>query len=62
MWRGKRFWQLMVRKTLKCFFMYKAEVNNSLHLAFDPLLDLATPSPHIDPNAGELRRRAGSFA
>ena len=30
--------------------------NKLLHLTFDSLLGLATPSPHIDSNAGEHRR------
>lgn len=33
-----------------------ARPNKSLHLTFDSLLGLATPSPHIDSNAGELGR------
>ena len=32
--------------------------NILLHLTFDSLLGLATPSPHIDSNAAELRRYA----
>ncbi len=32
--------------------------HKSLHLTFDSLLGLATPSPRIDSNAGELRRWA----
>ena len=30
--------------------------NKLLHLTFDSLLGLATPSPRIESNAGELRR------
>ena len=32
--------------------------NKLLHLTFDSLLGLATPSPRIESNAGELRRWA----
>ena len=38
--------------------MQTLKPNKLLHLTFDSLLGLATPSPRIDSNAGELRRWA----
>ena len=35
-----------------------APPNKSLQLTFDSPLGLATPSPHVDSNAAELRRWA----
>ena len=39
-----------------CPFLHQNEPYKLLHLTFDSLLGLATPSPHIESNAGELRR------